>query len=211
MDRGRVSQGHQLADGLRLPADLHSGSHWDSWVQKYRVEIQPRTTQADSRKLGVLGWTFVLHLTIEGSPSARFMPSPSLCRGEACKVLGDFRFFQGGAPSARNGLDESVRPPTLRFFPYTRHGHHSHWNQGLKSPGGNLKHLLRLGHHWFGKSIFWTVCRTWCCRMMFRKHLFSLQGMQYQLFSLCRACNINYFLFAGHAISIICVHMYIYI
>jgi hypothetical protein len=47
--------------------------------------------------------------------------------------------------------------------------------------------------------------------MMFRKHLFSLQGMQYQLFSLCRACNINYFLFAGHAISIICVHMYIYI
>lgn len=33
-DRGRVSQGHQLADGLRLPADLHSGSHWDLWVQK---------------------------------------------------------------------------------------------------------------------------------------------------------------------------------
>ena len=98
------------------------------------------------------------------------------------------------------------------FFPYTRHGHHSHWNQGLKSPGGNLKHLLRLGHHWFGKSIFWTVCRTWCCRMMFRKHLFSLQGMQYQLYVYICIYIYIYIIYIGlHIYIYIYTYIYIYI
>ena len=125
------------------------------------------------------------------------MPSPSLCRGEACKVLGDFRFFQGGAP-ARNGLDESVRPPTIRSFPI---------------PGMVITHTEIRGWNHQGETS--NTCCVWVTIGLVSQFfgLFAVHGAVEwcftSIFSLCRACNINYM--CTYVYIYIGLHIYIYI